>query len=255
MKMKGLVALLLQRMIALYMDDCRVRNLRPKTMDSYEKTLQLLARWLREEQGIDRWESVRETHIRAYVRDLQERGKYTYFADEKALKQFHLLKRRDKRQMISVITINNYLRNIRVFFNWLEESECIRKSPMRKVREIPQERPPKEYLEDEEVLRLLKSMDRAYFSEYRDMLVMMLMLDAGTRLGETLSAELEQLNIEKRSLYLPADKTKGRKERTVYFSEKTARELRHWLQYKDRYCESPYLFPVRHTGRKVQVSA
>ena len=98
-------------------------------------------------------------------------------------------------------------------------------------------------------------MDRAYYSEYRDMLVMMLMLDSGTRLGETLSAELEQLNIEKRSLYLPADKTKGRKERTVYFSEKTARELRHWLQYKDRYCESPYLFPVRHTGRKVQVSA
>ena len=66
MKMKGLVALLLQRMIALYMDDCRVRNLRPKTMDSYEKTLKLLARWLREEQGIDRWESVREPHIWAY---------------------------------------------------------------------------------------------------------------------------------------------------------------------------------------------
>ena len=66
------------------------------------------------------------------------------------------------------------------------------------------------------------------------MLVMMLMLDSGTRLGETLSAELEQLNIEKRSLYLPADKTKGRKERTVYFSEKTARELRHWLQFRDR---------------------
>ena len=123
MKMKGLVALFLQRMIALYMDDCRVRNLRPKTMDSYEKTLQLLARWLREEQGIDRWESVRETHIRAYVRDLQERGKYTYFADEKALKQFHLLKRRDKRQMISAITINNYLRNMRAFFNWMVESE------------------------------------------------------------------------------------------------------------------------------------
>ena len=72
--MKGLVALLFQRMIALYMEDCRVRNLRPKTMDSCEKTLKLLARRLREEQGIDRRESVREPHIRAYIRDLQERG-------------------------------------------------------------------------------------------------------------------------------------------------------------------------------------
>ena len=88
-----------------------MRNLRPKTMDSYEKTLQLLARWLREEQGIDRWESVRETHIRAYVRDLQERGKYTYFADEKALKQFHLLKRRDKRQMIITLEVSRLSRS------------------------------------------------------------------------------------------------------------------------------------------------
>lgn len=39
--MKGLVALLLQRMIAICMEDYRVRNLRPKTMDSYEKNAQI----------------------------------------------------------------------------------------------------------------------------------------------------------------------------------------------------------------------
>lgn len=59
-------------------------------------------------------------------------------------------------------------------------------------------------------------MDTSYFSEYRDMAIMMLMLDAGTRLGETLSADKAQLNIEEQSLYLPADKTKGRMERTVF---------------------------------------
>jgi integrase/recombinase XerD len=241
--------------IALFMDYCQSKQLRPKTMASYEQTLKLFARWMEEEKRIARAEEVTEQHVREYIIDLQKRGKYTFCFDDRSMKLNRPTHRRDYRQSISNITINNYLRNLRVFFTWLEESDCIRKSPMRKEREIPQERPSKEYLEDEEVMRLLKSMDRAYFSEYRDMLVMMLMLDAGTRLGETLSAELEQFNIEKRSLYLPADKTKGRKERTVYFSEKTARELRHWLQYKDRYCESPYLFPVRHTGRKVQVSA
>ena len=243
-----------QRMIALFMDYCMSKQLRPKTMKSYEQALQLFARWLREEMEIDDVEDVKEPHIRSYIVDLQKRGKYTFCVNDRSKTANHPQNRRDYRQQVSNITINNYLRNLRVFFTWLEESDCIRKSPMRKVKEIPQERPPKEYLEDEEVMRLLKSMDRAYYSEYRDMLVMMLMLDAGTRLGETLSAELGQLNIETRSLYLPADKTKGRKERTVYFSEKTARELRRWLQFRDRYCESPYLFPIRHTGRKVQIT-
>ena len=86
------------------------------------------------------------------------------------------------------------------------------------------------------------------------MVVMMLMLDAGTRLGETLTTEEEQLNIEEQSLYLPAAKTKGRMERTVFFSTKTARELRRWLQFKDRYCESIFLFPVRHNGRILKVA-
>lgn len=73
-------------------------------------------------------------------------------------------------------------------------------SPMRKVRSLPQERPAKEYLEDKEVLCLLKSMDTSYFSEYRDMAIMMLMLYAGTRLGETLSANEARLNIEEQPL-------------------------------------------------------
>ena len=125
---------------------------------------------------------------------------------------------------------------------------------MKKVQELPQQRPAKEYLTDDEVQRLFKVMDCARFSEYRDMLVMMLMLDAGMRLGETLSAETEQLNLETHSLYLPADKTKGRKARTVYFSYKTAKTLKRWLQFKDRYCDSPFLFPVRYSGQKVNVS-
>ena len=223
-------------------------------MGSYEQTLKLFARWLEEKMEIVSVEQVKEPHIRAYIVDLQTRGKYTFCSDERSIQQNHPTSRRDYRQPISNITINNYLRNIRVFFTWLEESDCIMKSPMRRVTELPQERLAKEYLDDDEVLRLLKSMDSSYFSEYRDMMIMMLMMDTGTRLGETLSAEEDQLNIEEQSLHLPADKTKGRMARTIFFSTKTARELRRWLQFKDRYCESPFLFPVRHNGRMLKVA-
>ncbi len=107
----------------------------------------------------------------------------------------------------------------------------------------------------EEVKALLRAMDRSYFPEYRDLIVMMIMLDAGTRLGETLSATVEQLNVAEKSLHLPANKTKGRRDRTVFFSAKTAKELRRWLQYKDRYCDSRFLFPVKHSGCPVTVES
>ena len=38
----------LQRMIVLFMDYCRSKQLRPKTMASYEQTLKLFSRWLKE---------------------------------------------------------------------------------------------------------------------------------------------------------------------------------------------------------------
>ena len=66
-------------MIALFMDYCMSKQLRPKTMQSYEQALQLFARWLREEMEIEDVEDVKEPHIRSYIVDLQKRGKYTTF--------------------------------------------------------------------------------------------------------------------------------------------------------------------------------
>jgi integrase/recombinase XerD len=39
-------------------------------------------------------------------------------------------------------------------------------------------------------------------------------------------------------------KTKGNKERYVYFSQVMARELNHYLKFKDRYTETELLFPT-----------
>ena len=47
-------------------------------------------------------------------------------------------------------------------------------------------------MENDEVKHLFHSLDKSYFPEYRDYIAIMLMLDSGTRLGETLSIEIEQ---------------------------------------------------------------
>ena len=66
----------MERIIALYMDDCYARQLRPKTMQSYEQALRLFSTWLEETCNIIQVEAVRDIHIRSYINDLQTRGKY-----------------------------------------------------------------------------------------------------------------------------------------------------------------------------------
>lgn len=252
--MKGVFQVEMKKMIPLFMDYCMSRQLRPKTMLSYEQANRLFALWLEESEGVKHVEEVKEMHVRRYIVELQTRGKYTFTSNIRSRDINHPDRRTDYGHKITNITINNYLRNIRVFFAWLVEIECLPKSPMSKIRELPEQRSAKEYMTDGEVLLFLKSLDKSQFHEYRDYAASMLMLDCGTRLGETLSIEMDQLDLIEKSLRLPADKTKGRKERTVFFSNKTATELRHWIQFKDRYCDSDYLFPVKSTARAHQVS-
>ena len=125
---------------------------------------------------------------------------------------------------------------------------------MKKVRQLKVNRKAKEYLPDEEMRRLLSRLDKSYFSEHRDYVMTLLMLDTGMRLGECSSLLVDDLELARRRINLRAEETKGRAPRTVFFGEKTERVLRRWLQFKDRYTESDFLFPVRESGGHIQVS-
>lgn len=149
-------------MTEAFLNCCQAKKLRPKTIASYEQTMKLFARWLEEEKGIQKVEEISEKEIQGYILDLQQRGKYTYFAEDVTKAINYPLRRRDYRQTISNTTINNYLRNMRVFFTWLAECDYIVQSPMRRIKALPEERKPREFLEDDEVKKLLKNMDKSY---------------------------------------------------------------------------------------------
>ena len=232
---------------------CRTNQLRPKTMKSYEQTLHLFQRWCQENYDITEPQQVTESLIRRYVNDLQERGKYSFYAVEQSKESNYPERRRDFRQPISPVTINNYLRNLRVFFNWMEQEEMIRKNPMKKIRLLKTERSAKEYLSDEELHRLFSHLDRSYYAEHRDYTMILLMLDSGMRLGECSTLQISDLDLSRHRISLQASKTKNGKARTVFFSPKTEAALRRWIAFKDRYVESDYLFPVQSHGSPIAV--
>ena len=232
---------------------CRSTQLREKTMSSYEQTLHLFGRWLSDELKIYTVDKVTENVIRRYIDDLQTRGKYTFYVNDLSKKKNYPDRRRDYRKPVSVTTINNYIRNIRVFFNWMEREYIIRKNPMKKIRQLKYNRQAKVFLSDEDLKKLLSKFDKSYFTDHRDFVMIMLMLDSGMRLGECSTLLVSDLELARKRINLRAEETKGRKDRTVYFSPKTESILRRWLQFKDRHVESDYLFPVKEHGGSIGV--
>ena len=103
-----------------FMVYCRSRQLREETMMSYEQSLRLFERWCKEQLNITEVDKVTESVVRCYINDLQERGKYSFYSNDKSKLTNYPDRRRDYRKPISITTINNYIRNLRVFFNWLD---------------------------------------------------------------------------------------------------------------------------------------
>lgn len=60
------------------------------------------------------------------------------------------------------------------------------------------------------------------------------------------------INFNDRSIFLPAENTKGKKDRYVFFSQTMETKLRRWLQYRDRYKDSEFCFCTTK-GKNIEV--
>ncbi len=152
---------------------------------------------------------------------------------------------------VSDSTIANYLRNIKVFFNFLYNDREITKNPTENIQNIKPQRKQKKLLSEDELRRFFKAMDVSKTHEYRMWNQSRLILDTGIRAGESCELKPEDLDFRHNSVLIR--NPKNHKERYVYFSNKMKTELKRWMQHVDRYVESEYLFPtMRGTKQDVR---
>ncbi len=228
--------------------DCSAKGLSPKTLKSYEQTLKLLARYLLDNFEIDDVKSVKAEHIRAYIRSIEERGKFTVSAEESPVN--YPERRVDFGKPVSKTTIANYVRNIKAFYSHLYSEQLIRSNPLKDLKNVKPERKIKVMLEDNELKQFFRSFDVSKFDQYRDWVIARLIFDSGARIGELL--EVVPADIDLRGNAMLLRKTKNGKQRFVYYSEKTRKHLKSWIAYKDRYNDSPYVFPTNR-GTKLRI--
>ncbi|GMM64216.1 hypothetical protein uth001_15440 [Clostridium butyricum] len=91
-------------------------------------------------------------------------------------------------------------------------------------------------------------MDCTKFHEFRDYTVINLIFDTGMRLSETLNLTINDVDLIRRTILIPAEITKGRKDRVVFYSQQMSKLLQRWLRYKDTMQETELLFPTQRTN-------
>lgn len=230
---------------------CSSKNLSKKTLSSYEQSLKLFAKYLETEFKIEEVEKVQTGHFRHYIKYLRERGKYTEVVKVETMNINNPHARTDHGKPISTTTIANYIRNIKVFFNYLTEvEEVLKKNPAEKIEKIKVERKKKITLTPEELKMVLNQFDTTKFFSYRNYMITRLLLDTGMRISECLAVMPEHIDFNHKSILIVNPKNK--QERYVYFSFKMQSELKRWMAYKDRYSHSPYLFPTQR-GTQLEI--
>lgn len=129
-------------------------------------------------------------------------------------------------------TVAIHHRILNAFFNWLVKEGKLRESPTERIDEPNTPKKFPKVLNSKQVEKLLYTAKnwRKTWAGYRNYTMILTFLDTGLRLNELVSAQLEDLDLEKRSIKVHG---KGAKDRNVYFGKRNYKCLKRWLKMRD----------------------
>lgn len=189
--------------IGIYLDAKRVENLSKRTLAYYEQTL---------------------TKCLAYI------GKPVRLIDANDIRRclsWALTERK-----VTPTTVNNERRVLSSFFQWLENEDIIRKSPVKRTKALKEEKADKKPFTDEDVAKMRESC-----KSVRDKAIFELLLSSGMRVSELCGLDRDGIDLIGRECDVLG---KGNKRRTCYFSAAAKLYLARYLATRND--DEPALF-------------
>lgn len=142
-------------------------------------------------------------------------------------------------------TVALHFRNLRAFFNWLVAEDELDVSPMRKLQppEVPDNPPP--VLTAAQLEALFAACRGRDFEARRDMALLMVFADTGSRLGEVHGLTVEDWNREYRCLTVTG---KGDRTRVVAIGDRTQDAIAKYVRARrsHRHAGAPALWLGRY---------
>jgi len=115
-------------------------------------------------------------------------------------------------QPLSPCTVAGYARVLKLFFNWLEREGYTDENPAHHLRAPKESQEVVQTFSDDQIQRLLAAIDSRSMSGFRDLCMLLLLLDTGIRLSELVTLQLPNVDLEGGEIKV---RGKGDKERIV----------------------------------------
>jgi len=172
-----------------------------RTVDLYSRVIDYLSTYLREEGRSTQLADIDIRVVRDYILYLQNKTKWSNHPNMPS-----------RNGNLAAISIQNYVRGLRAFFNWLYREGYTEEHILADLR--PPRIPYKmvEVLTQEEIQKILSCLDYDSESGCRDTAIMITLLDTGLRLSELTNLKMADSHIDEGFLKIMG---KGSKERIV----------------------------------------
>ena len=154
----------------------------------------------------------------------------------------------DKREKqvagLSVNTINIRLRTMKTMCNFWYKEKIIQINPIDNIKYVKDdEHNEVQGLSDDEMNRLLSCFDTKEFAQWRDKVLILLLLDTGMRINEAVNMKISHLDIKTQSIHIPSYIAKNRKGRDVPVTRAVGKLLQELKEENSGYFdESEYIF-------------
>lgn len=217
----------------------RASNLKERTISGYIQNMQYFVNWVFGKYGEITIQDVTTNILREYI---------LWCSDEKEYYGGHPFKSGldQERRGISAASVNVRIRVLRTFFSVLYEDEVIERNPARNVSLMRQDVDTVTPLSEDELRRFLKAPNQQQWAQWRDYVIMVLIVDTGLRLNEICSLEKHEIDFVKKCILLPAVKNKNRKSRTLPLSTETTRLLKQLINESAQHFNTNLVFTTNY---------
>jgi site-specific recombinase XerD len=219
----------LPRLIDDWLMDCQLRQHSPRTIQGRRDFLLKLLWFLKHRNEIE----VGTPQIRSFMLYLSEGHKEPLgrWGNSKLTKP------------LKPVSIHDFYRVLRAFFNWLVEEEVLSDSLLRRIKAPVVRLEQKQPLTQAQVTALIQAAKRSTDSKRNESLLLLL-LDTGLRASEVCSLKVEDVDFSTNSFKVVG---KGNKPRLCYFGRSTSKALGAYLRTRKAQQYEP-LFAARGGG-------
>lgn len=189
-----------------------------RTLHQYKENFRYFTYFL-DYKGLNRnIDTITTDVIRNYV---------VFMKNEKIQFEDHNYKPNDcKKVGLSPSTINTRLKTLRVMFRFFVDEELIENNVMKQVKDVNEPQEEIAVLTVDELRRLLDAPNKRSYSDFRDYVIMNLLIDTFLRISEALSLTVNDIDLSAKLIIVRATVAKSRKARIVPIKNTTANLLK-----------------------------